>query len=627
MALSVRAGAVRPQSKDEAGGRINSATGVYIAIVKNNKDDLNMGRLQVWVPEMKGNPEDSANWIWVSYCSPFAGASNPEELGGDVKSGTNTQLAYGFWAVPPDINNEVIVAFPSGDTAKGVWLGGLYQQANTYTVPGIPRGKVYGGTTNGEAPSAEKNKRDADNDASLRPRHPTLADALEHQGLDKDYIRGVTESGAQRGSPSNVYGLLTPGQHQFVMDDAGNNAGIRLRTAHGAQVFISDAFGMVYIINRDGTAWFELSADGHIDAYSDAGINLHTNGDFNIRAGGNVNIEAGGGINMAAGADWRLSAAGTGNIGVAGNLVMSGAETHINGQDPAYPKVNGLALNSGVRNSVASRVPEHEPWRGHVNVPPPNLSGPNSTVTPTSDPNASSEPVNTDDIQPSENVDNVTCKSLSELHISKQGADFIIGMESYRPIDYWDFRYNSIGFGHLQQPGIAHDKPGDFDKGLTYDEAYAKFLQDIQAFEKGIKSRWSKVKCMTQPQFDAIISGCYNMGIGGFSGIQYKGKSIVDYAVDGNWDAVAQGITECKAENGRRLKEVQVMKSGNYPQGLTKSALENTGRTIVQKQIEGGRGAPIKGPELGGGRWKPVIGEPTERQKIQWAETKKRAGW
>ena len=121
MALSTLAGQVRSQFKDEAGGRVNSAIGVYIAIVKNNKDELHMGRLQVWVPEMKGDSEDPANWLWVSYCSPFAGANNPDQLGSNVKEGNSTQLAYGFWAVPPDINNEVIVAFPNGDTAKGIW--------------------------------------------------------------------------------------------------------------------------------------------------------------------------------------------------------------------------------------------------------------------------------------------------------------------------------------------------------------------------------------------------------------------------------------------------------------------------------------------------------------------------
>jgi GH24 family phage-related lysozyme (muramidase) len=623
MALSTLAGQVRSQFKDEAGGRVNSAIGIYIAIVKNNKDENHMGRLQVWVPEMKGDPEDSANWLWVSYCSPFAGATNPEQLGGNVKEGNSTQLAYGFWAVPPDINNEVIVAFPSGDTAKGVWLGGLFQQANTFTIPGIPRGKVYGqNDQNAEAPSAEKNKRDADNDAALRPRHPTLADALESQGLNKDYIRGVTDSGAHRDSPSQVYGMLTPGQNQFVMDDGGPGKGIRLRTANGAQILINDQFGMIYLINKSGSAWLELSADGHIDAYAESGINFHTNGDFNMRAGGNVNIEAGGGFNVASGADIRMSAGGTGNIQSAGNLKLSGAETHINGESPEAPKSHGLAVNSSIRNSIASRVPEHEPWRGHINVQPGAVD---ASGSPVADPNTSTEPVDTDDIPPSENVDNITCIPLADLHISKPGIDFILGMERYRPIEYWDFRSNSIGFGHLQD-GKSYDKASDFSGGMTYDEAYNKFVQDIQAFEKSVKSSWRSTKCMTQPQFDAIISGSYNMGAGGFSGISFQGKKITELAGAGNWEAVANGISACTAENGRRVKEATVMKSGNYPQGLTKPALENEGRSVAKKQIEKSS-AQIKGPDLGGGRYKPVMGTPTEVQKKQWDSVKTRAGW
>jgi len=621
MALSSLSGAVRSQNKDDPGGRVNGATGVYIAIVKNNKDDLHMGRLQVWIPEMKGDPEDSANWLWVSYCSPFAGSTDPDKLGSDVKK--ESQMSYGFWAVPPDINNEVIVAFPSGDTAKGVWLGGLYQQANTFTIPGIPRGKTYGqNNQNGESASSEKNKRDLDNDSSLRPRHP-LADALDTQGLDKDYIRGVTNSGAHRESPSKVYGFLTPGQHQLVLDDEGPNAGIRIRTATGAQVFVSDKFGMVYMINKEGSAWLELSADGHIDAWAAKGINYNTHGDLNLRADGNVNIEGIAGINLTTEGEVRMGAAGNVNIGSSSNILMSGTRIDLNGPSAQAPKVNGLAVNKAVRNSTASRVPEHEPWRGHVNVAPGAVE--QSTGAPVSDPNTSSEPVDTSDIAPDENVDNTTCKPLADLHISKQGADFILGMERYRPIEYWDFRSNSIGFGHLQD-GKSYDKPSDFSEGMTYDEAYSKFLQDIQAFEKGVKSRWRGVKCMTQPQFDAIISGCYNMGTGGFSGIQFQGKSIVDYATAGNWEAVANGVSACPAENARRIKEATVMKSGSYPQGLTKGALENEGKTVAKGQIEKSK-AQIKGPDLGGGRSKPVMGTPTEVQKRQWEGVKKKTGW
>jgi hypothetical protein len=68
------------------------------------------------------------------------------------------------------------------------------------------------------------------------------------------------------------------------------------------------------------------------------------------------------------------------------------------------------------------------------------------------------------------------------------------------------------------------------------------------------------------------------------------------------------------------------MKSGNYPQGLTKPALENEGRSVAKKQIEKSS-AQIKGPELGGGRYKPVMGTPTEVQKKQWDSVKTRAGW
>ena len=54
------------------------------------------------------------------------------------------------------------------------------------------------------------------------------------------------------------------------------------------------------MINKDGTAWAELSEDGHIDCYSKKGIACASDGDINLH-GRNVNIEATGMINMRAG--------------------------------------------------------------------------------------------------------------------------------------------------------------------------------------------------------------------------------------------------------------------------------------------------------------------------------------
>jgi GH24 family phage-related lysozyme (muramidase) len=622
--------------------------GIYIAIVKDNADDKGMGRLRVWIPEFKSDPADSSAWTTVSYASPFAGASDPHATGSNPKSSTETQRAYGMWFVPPDVNNEVLVCFPNGDITKGVWFACLYQEANTFTVPGIPFGKTYGDTTNAETyPSAEKNKRDLDNDASLRPRHPTLADALDDQGLTTDFLRGNSTSGAQRDDISKVYGILTPGQHQFVMDDDSKNAYIRLRTQNGAQIFINDTFGMIYLINRDGTAWFELSADGHIDAYAEGGINMHTLGDINFRAGKDINLEAAGKIQMNSGSDLKVSVSGNGNLivggdlrigamgathlGAGGNLVLGGAQLHLNGpapESPEGPDENGLAVNTGIRSSIASRVPEHEPWRGHVNLPNPGLTSKTRSEQQTAadggpglpaDPNASSTPLDTTGIEPNANVDTKNAVDVAGLHLSKPGADFILGMERFRPVEYWDFRAHSIGFGHLQD-GKKYDKPSDFDNGMTYDAAYNKFLVDVQQFENSIKSAFKGCK-MTQNHFDALVSCAYNMGAGGMGKLSYQSKNIKDWGREGNWDNVANCISSCPHENARRLKEAQVMKSGNYPQGLTRVQLEKEGYKVAKGQIENSK-AQIKGPELGPGRYKPIFGTPTEVQKRQWAGVK-----
>jgi hypothetical protein len=81
-----------------------------------------------------------------------------------------------------------------------------------------------------------------------RPIHP-FAETLRQQGLVQDNVRGTTTSSARRETPSNVFGISTPGRrdsssaekivgvrdsqnkeildrltgHTFVMDDGDNN--------------------------------------------------------------------------------------------------------------------------------------------------------------------------------------------------------------------------------------------------------------------------------------------------------------------------------------------------------------------------------------------------------------------
>jgi hypothetical protein len=58
-----------PGYKNEpTNGRISDGK-VYIGIIKNNVDMQRMGRLEVFIPEIGGDPKDSAHWFIVSYAS------------------------------------------------------------------------------------------------------------------------------------------------------------------------------------------------------------------------------------------------------------------------------------------------------------------------------------------------------------------------------------------------------------------------------------------------------------------------------------------------------------------------------------------------------------------------------
>ena len=278
-------------------GRATLQDKMYVGFVKNANDVLRMGRLSVWIPELSGDPNDESTWFIVSYCSPFAGATNIYKNTNE-KTFLATQKSYGMWFVPPDINNEVVCAFINGDPGRGIWMGCLFQQSMNHMVPGIP-----GEDTSATSPVAEYNKKipDANLNSPTRPLYEPLSDALIIQGLDKDTVRGVTDAGARRDDPYNdVYGILTPGGSQLVFDDSSDNMLIRLRTQHGAQLLINDTIGCIYLNSVDGKNWISMDANGKIDIYAQDDISLRTQGSLNLRGDLDVNIEAGRDVNIRA---------------------------------------------------------------------------------------------------------------------------------------------------------------------------------------------------------------------------------------------------------------------------------------------------------------------------------------
>ncbi|MXG88813.1 phage baseplate assembly protein V [Nocardioides flavescens] len=89
---------------DDAGMRVDH---VLVALVTNNKDPDNMGRVRVKIPDLSDEVE--SQWARVA----MVGAGGTESKGRGV-----------FFL--PEVNDEVLVTFEAGDTRRPIVLGGLY---------------------------------------------------------------------------------------------------------------------------------------------------------------------------------------------------------------------------------------------------------------------------------------------------------------------------------------------------------------------------------------------------------------------------------------------------------------------------------------------------------------------
>ena len=362
MSDSINPKKVNPSYDKDATPGIKVDPGPYIGIVKNNVDPTRQGRLDVWIKELSG--EETGPYITVSYASPFFGSTIGKPGVDDPNSfGTESQT-YGFWAVPPDLENQVLLIFVNGDTSRGYWFACINNAQTNHMVPGIARPSGTTQTTLDPSfgtgrdipaldvflPASEvnlENEGRSTNGDYLgldRVLHTYQANIVIQQGLETDPHRGTITSSSTRESPSKVFGISTPGKgfpdltdkypdrdalnealklgnqgekisdwqpterrggHTFVMDDGdlyGDSQLVRLRSASGHQILLNDTDEVLYIINNKGTAWLEFTPKGSINIYSGDSLNIRSEMDLNFHADGNVNINAGSTIRMYAGA-------------------------------------------------------------------------------------------------------------------------------------------------------------------------------------------------------------------------------------------------------------------------------------------------------------------------------------
>lgn len=331
--------------------------GPFIGIVVNNVDNTRQGRLQVWIQQFgatnsDGSPNltDTSSWRTVKYCSPFYGATKQSGATG-VGSYPGNRNSYGMWFTPPDLGTRVLCFFVFGDpTAGGYYLGCIPEDGLNHMIPAIGASSNYSPNNETQqqllrdtptAPVTEINDIDPAFTNSPRffdqkkPVQSTVEAVLFQQGLTRDPIRGPIKSSAQRESPSNCYGISTPGKpiyqggyndrtfrqaleqgqvklqdiavvgrqggHTFVMDDGdidGKDTLIRIRTAKGHQITMSDDGDSFYITHANGQTWMEFGKSGTVDVYSTNSINLRTEGVLNFHADQGINMYSGGTIRI-----------------------------------------------------------------------------------------------------------------------------------------------------------------------------------------------------------------------------------------------------------------------------------------------------------------------------------------
>lgn len=362
---------------------VNVLYGVYRGYVIDNKDDRRMGRVCVQISGTYSSfkhsddltPEKFTGAVWCRVMSPVGGTTQIDTA--------NSQQSYGIVFPPPDINTEVMVAF-TGDIDKGVVIGCLIDDSRNSTLAGPQAGLVN------DKYSQIKEEPKTRQDINSTPTEHAQSHFLRLQGLIQDLLRGLNFSNPRRDEKNAVVGISSPQGHSLIFDDGNSekkNQLIRLRTANGSQILMEDTCGFVYIINRDGTSWVEMDADGNLHVYAKKSINMATEGDFNIHSAGSVNIESTKSVNIkapnikmeASTGNTDIHSATTTNVygGVninlhaVGNLVQTASRVDLCGpiaDIAAKPVIVELPKNQKVLQSICRTVPEHEPWNVHKDV-------------------------------------------------------------------------------------------------------------------------------------------------------------------------------------------------------------------------------------------------------------------
>ena len=177
------------------------------------------------------------------------------------------------------------------------------------------------------------------------------------------------------------------------------------------------------------------------------------------------------------------------------------------------------------------------------------------------------------------------------LKISQNGIDLIKKFEGCRLIAYkCPSGVYTIGYGHTN--GV---KKGD---KITQRQAEAYLREDVAKFENGVNKYVSAP--LTQNQFDALISFCFNCGLGAFKNSTLRKKlNAKDYAGAGKellrWNKARGVVLEGLKRRRKAEKDlfdkipvasVYVVKSGDYLGKIAKEHNTTVAKLAIINKIE-----------------------------------------
>ena len=452
-------------------GNYPTNVGAFTGIVMNNVDSSRNGGLQVYIAQFaNGLPKENyRSWRKVRPLQQQGGstAQTSSSTGAGSYGSNSNKQSYGTASAAPDIGTEILCIFVAGDDSEGFYLGIIPFDGANHMVPalGAVKNSVKQNTDqetyfskSPQLPVTEINTSENNTEFSENPQffkqpkpvHSYAAATLLQQGTANDPIRGPIDSSSQRESPSNVTGTSTPGRpiykgglhdatitqkvasgevteddativgrtggHSMVMDDGatdGKTALVRIRTAKGHQLTMSDDGNNFYIAHANGQVWLEFGQEGTLDVYTTNSINLRTEGTMNLHADKDFNVWAGGNINMMSNVSTTMQSEGKFTCATKEELLMFSQSTigiKSNGQLTLDSKIGAwqgggsLALQAGLidlnsgsaasvsaptglikytmpassfntaagfkvesagTESIVTRAPAHEPWPYH----------------------------------------------------------------------------------------------------------------------------------------------------------------------------------------------------------------------------------------------------------------------